>query len=364
MKTQTNVNPDKKGALGEFFNTIGFSGTDTNSETTDELFLTGMGLDLGNLSALERRAKRMLLTQTTNLLLRDIAKADENWKWYNRFETTLLCQTELVEAEHRSHSIYCRERCCLICLANRKAQIVNTYLPIVKDMPDPHFLTITAQSVTKDGLKVRVDETVKAIRILIARYKKRWQRGKQIQFYGLWSLESNYNPLKLTYNPHIHMILPTEYAAQTFMEDWMEYWKQKGVPISIKGQKYRKVDKDREKDLIEIVKYGSKIFTEPDIAKRIKYNLPKKPSFIYVRALYNILMAMDGYDVFNTFGLPPLNLKKPCKRTKKVTEYMAYNYDLAAADWVNDATGLRLAKYKVPDELEALLASRVNTDLE
>jgi hypothetical protein len=323
-----------------------------------------MGLDLGNLTALERRAKRILLTQTMNLRLRDIAQADENWKWYNRFDAALLCQTELIVAEHRSHSIYCRQRCCLICLANQKAGKVNRYLKTVKDMPDPHFLTITAESVKKDGLNVRVDETVEAIRILIARYKKRWQRGKQVKFYGLWSLESNFNPIAKTYNPHIHMILPNEYAAQTFKEDWMEYWRLKGVKISLKGQHYRKVKKKRTKDLIEIVKYGSKIFTEPDIAKRRKYNLPKKPSFIYVRALYNIFIAMDGHDVFNTFGFPSPKLKRPCKQTKKVTQYKIYNYDLAAPDWVNDETGLRLAKYNPPDELEALLASRVNSDLE
>lgn len=365
MITQTNATPDKKGDLGGILNTLGFNGTALKTETNGEHFLMGKGIDLNDLIALERRAKRKLITKTVNMLLSEIAKEDENWKWHARFEASLICQDDITEAEHRSHSIYCKQRCCLICLANRKAQIINTYLPIVEDMADPHFLTLTLVSVGKDELRQRFLDVVKAIRTLIARYKKRSQRDKGIKFYGLWSLESNFNPIAHTYNPHIHMILPSEYAAQTFWNDWVEYWKERNVKINGTGaQKYRKLKKNQVQDLIEIVKYGSKIFTEPDIAKRMKFKLPKQPSFLYVRALYNILVALDGIDVFNTFGFKLKKRKKPRPLSKKVTEIIKYNYDLAAPDWINEDLGLRLAKYKVPDELEALLTSRVNTDFE
>jgi len=36
------------------------------------------------------------------------------------------------------------------------------------------------------------------------------------------------------------------------MEDWMEYWKLKGVKISVRAQKYRKVKKNRKRDLIKL----------------------------------------------------------------------------------------------------------------
>ena len=160
------------------------------------------------------------------------------------------------------------------------------------------------------------------------------------------------------------MILPTLKAAQAFRRDWMEYWQLKGVKISRKGQKYRAVKKDVKKDLIEIVKYGSKIFTEPDIANRILYNLPKKPSFIHVRALYNILVAMDGYDLFNTFGFELEEREKPSKHKKKATKYTDYAYDLSLPDWVNEEKGVRLTNYEVPNELQALLDSRVDSTLE
>jgi len=201
MKTQTIISPKKKGGLGESFNTLGFSGTGSKPESGDEIYLMGKGIDLGNLTVMERRAKRKLLTKTMMLLLLEIAKENENWKWHARFESTLHCQDEQITADGRSYTdFYCKQRCCLMCLANRKAQIINSYLPIVEDMADPHFVTLTVVSVKKEDLDTRVDEIVEAIRTLIARYKKRHQRGKQIKFYGLWSLESNFNPKRLTYN--------------------------------------------------------------------------------------------------------------------------------------------------------------------
>src|SRR6185312_1359992 len=334
MIAPTSINPNKRG-LGSSFNTLGISGTPPKNGR--EIWVMGKGIDLGNLTAMERRAKRKLLTKTMMMLLLEIAKEDENWKWHARFESTLHCQDEQTTADNRAYTdFYCKQRCCLMCLANRKAQIINSYLPIVEDMADPHFVTLTVVSVKKEDLDKRVDEIAEAIRTLIARYKKRHQRDKQIKFYGLWSLESNFNPLWLTYNPHIHLILPSEYAAQTFRSDWIEYWKEKGVKIDEAAQDYRRVKRNRTKDLIEIVKYGSKIFTEPDIAKRMKYKLPRKPSFLYVRALYNILKAMDGHDVFNTFGFTLPKREKPCKMVKKTTNAIDWSYDLAAPDWINE----------------------------
>lgn len=324
----------------------------------------GYGTDLGNITALEGRAKRKLITQTMALYLIQIARGDEDWIWEQRFSNTFLCQNELKTAGGRSYTIYCKNRCCHICLAIRKAEKVNLYLPTLEAMPNPQFLTLTAQSVSKDGLRQRVLDTAHAMRTIIARHKKRNQRGRGERFSGIWSLESNFNGIAKTYNPHIHVITATEYQAETIMNDWIQYWKDRNVYIVREAQYYRPAKGDLEKDLIETVKYGSKIFTEPDIAKRIKFGLPKKPSFIYVRALYNILQAMEGIDIFNTYGI---ELKDTIKRPKKSTilkEYEDWNYDLATPDWINEDLGLRLAKYKVPDELEALLSSRVNNDLE
>ena len=76
------------------------------------------------------------------------------------------------------------------------------------------------------------------------------------------------------------------------------------------GQKIESVY-NLESALIEIIKYGSKIFTEPDLKK--KGNL-KTPPKIYARALDNILVAMKGKRIFERFGF---NLPKQQKQTNK-----------------------------------------------
>src|SRR5579863_5439598 len=187
MKTNNHIAPKKKGGLGESFNTLGFSGTNSKDEAATECLkhLQGKGSYLGDPKALEGMAKRKLLTKTMMLLLIEIAKEEHEWKWHSRFELTLKCQDEKIEADGRAYTdFYCKERCCLICLANRKAEKVNVYLPTVEGMPDPHFLTITAQSVKKKDLRTRVEETLEAIRIIIARHKKRADRKKEEKIYG------------------------------------------------------------------------------------------------------------------------------------------------------------------------------------
>ena len=235
------------------------------------------------------------------------------------------------------------------------------YLPELQKWMDPFFLTITAQSVKKEKLEARIDETAKALRMIIARYKKRYQRGtEKHKFYGIWSLECNFNAKDKTYNPHIHLILPNLYVADTIMREWRLYWEAKGVPIVKNAQRNRRVRQDRVKDLIETIKYGSKIFTEPDVLKKSK---KKNTAFIYIGALYNILRAMDKHHVFNTFGFT-VKAERSLKKSTNINDYTNWEYDLSIRDWYSDEYKRRLTDYKVPPALVELLEYRINSDLE
>jgi len=62
----------------------------------------------------------------------------------------------------------------------------------------------------------------------------------------------------------------------------------------------------------EYPKYGSKIFTEQDLDKKSNGKIPRK---IYVRALDNILSAMEGIRIFERFGfnLPRKEERLSCR---------------------------------------------------
>ena len=64
------------------------------------------------------------------------------------------------------------------------------------------------------------------------------------------------------------------------------------------GQDKRQIA-NLETALIEVVKYGSKIFTEPDLNKKGEGKCDPK---IYVAALDNIFNSMQGLRIFERFG--------------------------------------------------------------
>jgi len=190
----------------------------------------------------------------------------------------------------------------LLCTAIRKADIINRYYPVLKEWEDSHFLTLTVKAVKLKNLKKWTDGMIQAFQIIKRRCNKRHQRGKGIKLIGVKSLECNFNPKKKTYNPHFHIITQDRETAELLKKEWQKQWTSKHTYSG--AQFIRKVE-SLEKDLIETIKYGSKIFTEPDLKKQSKKSNPK----IYVNALDEILKAMKGKRLFDRFGfnLPKQN---------------------------------------------------------
>lgn len=61
---------------------------------------------------------------------------------------------------------------------------------------------------------------------------------------------------------------------------------------------------DKVKNLIEMAKYGSKVFADPTMEKNTKC---KVLPYIFDSAFHNIIGAMSGHRLFDRFGfnLPP-----------------------------------------------------------
>ena len=208
-------------------------------------------------------------------------------------------------------------------------------------------------------LKQRLKNTLRAFRIIINRYRKKNQRCKGIKFMGIKSLECNFNPKRKTYNPHLHLIVANKEMADLFISEWLKLWTDEGTYK--RAQHARKVE-DTEKDLIEIVKYGSKIFTEPDVSKKSK---EKNSPLLYVSALNNILKAMKGLRIFERFGF---NLSDPGQgspgKTTVLNEYTEWEFDLKQTDWINTDSGNALSGYLAPFKLIGLLENNIDKQLE
>jgi len=173
---------------------------------------------------------------------------------------------------------------------------------------------------------------------------------------GVKSLECNFNPKARTYNPHLHIIVPDKEMAETLKREWLA--SPELTKTSYKGQKIRRVN-DTERDLIEIIKYGTKIFTEPDLSKK------KNNSKIYIAAMVNIIDAMKNHRVFDRFGF---NLPKPIeekvKKVSRVYDYDRWIYVSKRMDWFSEITGQAFADYQLEVSLFNLLVNNIDTELQ
>ena len=290
-----------------------------------------------------------------NLALIDVAKAkgesDRTQPYWNAYH----CQSKITGTSDKIYGNYCKNRFCTICTAIRKADIINRYYPVLKEWKDPHFITLTIRTVKLNKLQNRVLAMQRAFRLIKGRCNKRHQRGKGIKLVGVKSLECNFNPIKKTYNPHFHIITPDKETAELLKKEWMIQWTPKHT--SPKAQKIRRV-KSLERDLIETIKYGSKIFTEPDVMKKKGANkLDKK---IYVNALDEILIAMKGKRLFDRFGFNLPKQKRSEASLKFIDKFIEWEFQSDSADWVDIETGEKLTGFIEPLELSYLLDSCVD----
>jgi plasmid rolling circle replication initiator protein Rep len=324
--------------------------------TKQSIIVNGNGSDLGNSKGFKGRAKRKMITQKTILNLVDVMDkygADERKKSY---WNTYHCLNKVYTANGKLYGKYCKNRFCTLCCSIRKAQIINSYLPVIQTWEEPYFVTLTIKAIKAERLKILISKILEGFQIIKDRYRKRNSRGTDIKLIGIKSLECNFNPAMKTYNPHLHLIVANKRNADILKREWLMLWKDNWA---YKGaQKISKVG-STEKALIEIVKYGSKIFTEPDVRKKTE---TKDQSKIYVAALDNIFTAMKGVRIFERFGFDlPKDAQPNQSKATVIKEYYEWVYDANYFDWLNTENELTLSGYDPEAKLLDLLENRIDT---
>lgn len=335
--------------------TLAQSKTQNSVNYTDSIAITGNGTDIIDNPSLTNRAKRKTITRAMMLALIDVAKEKEEHERVQAYWNTYHCQNTMYSVGDKLHGKYCKNRFCTVCLAIRKADTINRYYPELKKWKEPHFLTLTVKAVKEKSLKKWIDGMMRAFNLIKQKYYKRHQRGKGTLLIGVKSLECNFNPIKKTYNPHFHIIVASKEIGDMLKMEWMKLWTSKNTYH--KAQHIRKVE-SMEHDLIETIKYGSKLFTEPDVKKKKTDNTPPK---IYAYALDNIFVAMKGIRIFERFGFNLPQKEKTTSNTKFAENYIEWEFLANSTDWVNTETGECLTGFIQPPELSYLLNECLDT---
>jgi len=301
-----------------------------------------------------------LITQKAILSLYDVTKKKPGLPEITKgYWNTFYCQNRVFTVEGRVYGKYCKNRFCTLCCANRKADIINRYLPVIKTWEKPHLVTLTVKAVSFKRLKPVMQCMIKAFRAIVETYRKRHQRGKGIKLVGIRSLESNFNSIEKWYNPHLHCVVANEAMADILVNEWLRRSKEGWT--SYKSQDIKPVFNNLSA-IIEVVKYGSKIFTEPDLKKKSKLKGEVK---IFAAALNNIFHAMKGLRIFERFGFDLSNQpKQEISPACVVQDYREWVFNSEYSDWIDTENGHCLTNYQPPDELLNLLETQIDIDLE
>lgn len=326
-----------------------------------EIMVQGEGSDLTDVEGLKGRTRRKLITQNLSLSLVDVAVKKGKLERAQAYWNTYHCQNEVITQNGKLYGKYCKNRFCTVCASIRKAQKINEYLPVMEQWPEPYFVTLTVRAIKAGSLKKVMRAMIKGFQLINDRQRKRYERGKGIKLVGIKSLECNFNPYRKTYNPHYHLIVPDKETAELLINEWLKQWTRKWTTRA--AQNMRKVT-SLETDLVETIKYGTKIFTDPDGKKKPK-GANKKNGMIYVSAMDNIFAAMQGLRVFDRFGFNLPKSQKPDGASLTVlTEYDKWEFIPERGNWINNETGRPLTGYIPGAELSEALKNRFNKDLQ
>lgn len=353
MQTGANYSVSEEGCIY----TLAESRTLKNKEAHSIALVSGKGTDIVDNPSLANRARRKLITRKMALSLIDVTKEKGEPERVQAYWNAYHCLNNVVVSDNKMYGRYCKSRFCTICNAIRKADTINRYLPVISQWKDVQFVTLTVKSCKEGKLNRWVYGMFRAFELIKDRCNKRHQRGKGINLIGVKSLECNFNPIKKTYNPHFHLIVPSKEVAELLKTEWIKQWRPKNrneyrYKFTNPAAQHIESVYNLETALIETIKYGSKIFTEPDLNKK---SLLKTPPKIYARALDNILVAMKGYRIFERFGfnLPKYSIIK--HTSKLVEDFEIWSFPNDASDWINPQTGETLTGYLQPKELSYLL---------
>jgi hypothetical protein len=281
---------------------------------------------------LRKRAKRKYFTQ---YLAGQLAMLESPLK--KAYRNSLHCCSELKQHEDKITAKYCKNRWCMVCNSIRTAKNINGYEPEFKKLLDPQFLTLTVPNVKKDELRETIRCMKKTWQAVYKKFHRQCQKLK-IKLVGVQKLECTYNAVEDTYHPHFHFIIDGKPIASAIHDEWLARF-----PSARRAaQDLRPADLNSMK---EMFKYFTKVVTTSGNTRRI-----------YIPAMDVIFQAMQGFRVFQPFGIKAVNDEpddlEAITLEEKVDQLVWWKW--TGNDWHDTATGKPLTGFErvtVYDEL-------------
>jgi hypothetical protein len=242
----------------------------------------------------------------------ELAKLDDS-PLINSYLRSTGCNQTLIQKGQKLESRYCGTRWCNVCNRIRTARLIEGYQPVLQQIQDKHFVTLTLPNCAVWELDNIIPLMLTTQKQIQERLKKRHQRRQiDYQIVGMRKLECTYNATENTYHPHFHFIVQGAQASGALLEEWLN-----SVPSANRAaQDIRPAALNSEKELF---KYFSKVVSKTGKGKNI----------VVVRALDNIYQSMFGRRVFQ-----PIGIRKALNVSEEMPDLMAQYFE----DWDDTET--------------------------
>jgi hypothetical protein len=292
-------------------------------------FKIGPGPGSGpDLDALKKRAKAKWFTQS---YLQHLINLDSPLK--NSYINTVFCCHTLHQKDGKITSRYCKNRWCIVCNRIRIGKAINGYLPELRKLEDPQFVTLTIPNVKKSELRGAIAAMVRTWRQMYQCLNKR-----RVQLRGVRKIECTYNPDEDSYHPHFHLIVSGKAVGEMIICEWLRRFSM----AKRKAQDIRPAD---DGSMVELFKYFTKVITKQKV---------------YVPAMDIIFRSMVGHRVFQPYGISQVSedVEELQAEVIEGIEPGETFWEWSDCDWRDITSGKTLTGY-VPDEKLERLAHNV-----
>lgn len=157
---------------------------------------------------LTKKARAKFLSWSLN---RELLKCDKS-PIYSQYKISANCAQLIQTKGTKLITAYCGYRWCLVCNRIRTAKLIDKYAPMLAEMPDPVFITLTLKSITDaDKLRPLVRRFVVTINKIFDRLRKHG-----IKFQGFRKLEITHGAAG--FHPHLHLLVSPIWADKVRRE--------------------------------------------------------------------------------------------------------------------------------------------------
>lgn len=194
---------------------------------------------------------------------------------------SMLCSGVMRQEGRKLVTTYCKQRWCAVCNRIRTAKAISGYLPVIRELNDVYFVTLTKKTVPGAELKASIDLMNRSWRKITDTARK-----KREGFKGVRKAECTIRPGD-QYHYHYHVIVDGKENAEWLVDAWLK--RLKGLSDS-KAQDIRPAD---ERSLKEVFKYFTKLTASSKNGVRNLYEYSRMDV---------IFQSMRGRRVFQPFG--------------------------------------------------------------